>query len=132
MEHIHYPFATQDWSLIRHRTLTLQAAQVRAIEAVKGELWITIDGNCNDFFVRAGESVAIPCHAGSVVVEATSSTAMVRVALAAQTPLVERFGPTFAQAFTTSVTQPIAAALCGAARALQRVALNLDPKLARG
>jgi hypothetical protein len=132
MEHSHYPFATQDWSLIRHRTLTLQAAQVRAVEAVKGELWITIDGNCNDFFVRSGESVAIPCHAGNVVVEATSSTAMVRVALAAQSPLIERIGPSFAQAFTVSVTQPIAAALCRIGGQLRKLAVQLDPKLARG
>jgi hypothetical protein len=109
MEHSHYPFATQDWSLIRHRTLTLQAAQVRAVE-----------------------SVAIPCHAGNVVVEATSSTAMVRVALAAQSPLIERIGPSFAQAFTVSVTQPIAAALCRIGGQLRKLAVQLDPKLARG
>jgi hypothetical protein len=132
MEHIHYPFATQDWSLIRHRTLTLQAAQVRAIEAVKGELWITIDGNCNDFFVAAGESINIPCDAGNVVVESTSSTAIARVALAAQSPLVERIGPSFAQAFAVTVTQPIAAALCLAGVQLRKLAVQLDPTLARG
>jgi hypothetical protein len=131
MEHSHYPFATQDWSLIRHRTLTLQAAQVRAVEAVKGELWITVDGNCNDFFVRAGESVQIPCRAGSVVVESTSSTAIVRVALAAQSPLVQRIGPTFAQAAAVTLIQPLAATLCSVGTGLRKLAVQLDPKLAR-
>jgi hypothetical protein len=131
MEHSHYPFATQDWSLIRHRTLTLQANQVRAVEAVKGELWITIDGNCNDFFVRAGESVAIPCRKGNVVVESTSATSIVRIALTAQSPLVERVGPSFAQAFSVTVTRPIAAILCSIGTGLRKLAVQLDPKLAR-
>jgi Protein of unknown function (DUF2917) len=131
MEHSHYPFATQDWSLIRHRTLTLQANQVRAVEAVKGELWITIDGNCNDFFVRAGESVAIPCRKGNVVVESTSATSIVRIALTAQSPLVERVGPSFAQAFSVTVTRPIAAILCSIGTRLRRLAVQLDPKLSR-
>jgi Protein of unknown function (DUF2917) len=131
MEHSHYPFATQDWSLIRHRTLTLQANQVRAIEALKGELWITIDGNCNDFFVRAGESIDIPCRSGSVVIESTASTAIARVALVAQSPLAQRVGPTFAQAFAVSVLRPVATLLCHAGTALRKLAVQIDPKLAR-
>jgi hypothetical protein len=132
MEHNHYPFATQDWSLTRHRVLTLEAAQVRTVEAMKGELWVTVDGNCNDFFVRAGESVSIPCNAGNVVVEATSSTAIVRVAVAAQSPMVERVGPSFANAFAVSITRPIALALCHVGTRLRTIAVQLDPKLARG
>jgi Protein of unknown function (DUF2917) len=131
MEHNHYPFATQDWSLIRHRTLTLQANQVRRIEALKGELWITIDGNCNDFFVRAGESIDIPCRNGSVVIESTASTAIARVALVAQSPLAQRVGPTFAQAFAVSVLRPVAALLCQTGTALRKLAVHIDPKLAR-
>jgi Protein of unknown function (DUF2917) len=131
MEHSHYPFATQDWSLIRHRTLVLQASQVRAIEALKGELWVTIDGNCNDYFVKPGDSVNIPCREGNVVVESTSATAIVRVALAAQSPLVQHVGPSFADALAVSVLRPLATALCGAANVLRKIATQLDPKLAR-
>jgi Protein of unknown function (DUF2917) len=131
MEHNHYPFATQDWSLIRSRTLTLQANQLRAVEALKGELWITIDGNCNDYFVKAGETINIPCRSGNVVIESTSSTAIVRVALAAQSPLVHRVGSTFAQALSVSILRPVASALCNTAGTLRKLAVQLDPKLAR-
>jgi Protein of unknown function (DUF2917) len=131
MEHSHYPFATQDWSLIRHRTLVLQAHQVRTVEALKGELWVTVDGICNDFFVKAGESINVPCRKGSVVIESTSSTAMVRVALAAQSPLVQHMEPSFAKALTVSVLRPVAYALCGFALVLRKLAVQLDPKLAR-
>ncbi len=131
MDHNHYPFATQDWSLTRHRTLVLQASQVRALESLKGELWVTIDGNCNDFFVGSGQSINIPCHVGNVVIEATSATSVVRVALAAQSQLVSHLGPSFAEALGVSVLRPFAALLCRAAAALGRLATKLDPKLAR-
>lgn len=131
MEHSHYPFATQDWSLIRHRALTLQAAQVRTIESLKGELWVTIDGNSADFFVKSGETLKVPCNIGHVVIEPTSATAMLRVSLAAQSPLVTRIGPSFSQAFAVSVLQPIASLLCHAGTTLRKLAIHLDPKLAR-
>jgi Protein of unknown function (DUF2917) len=131
MNHSHYPFATQDWSLIRSRTLTLQALQVRAIESLKGELWITVDGICNDFFVKAGERIAVPARIGNVVIESTSSTAMVRVALAAQSPLMQYAGPSFAQALTVSVLRPVAALLSRTASLLGAIAVQLDPKLNR-
>jgi Protein of unknown function (DUF2917) len=131
MEHNHYPFATQDWSLLRHRTLTLQARQVRTIEALRGELWVTVDGNCNDFFVKRGESISVPCDKGNVVIESTSATSVARVAIAAQSPLVERIGPSFTQAVTVSLLHPIAAVLCNTATLLRKLALHLDPKLAR-
>jgi hypothetical protein len=127
MEHSHYPFATQDWSLIRHRTLNLQAAQVRAVEAVKGELWITIDGNCNDFFVRAGESVAIPCRKGNVVVESTSATSIARVALAGQTPLSVATESSFVQALGLSTRRLLAATLTLTAEALKRLSARISP-----
>jgi hypothetical protein len=129
MEHNHYPFTTQDWSLIRHRTLVLQATQLRAIESLKGELWVTIDGNCNDYFVKAGDSVNIPCNNGNVVIESTSATAIVRVALAAQSPLMQRVGPTFGDAIAASVLRPLAALLSRTASLLRAVAVQLDPKL---
>jgi Protein of unknown function (DUF2917) len=131
VEHNHYPFATQDWSLTRHRTLVLQAHQLRAIESLKGELWVTIDGNCNDYFVKAGDSVSIPCDNGNVVIESTSATAIVRVALAAQSPLVSRVGPTFAQALTVSILRPVANVLCNTATLMRKLAVQLDPRLAR-
>ncbi len=127
MKTTHYPFATQDWALIRHRTLTLQAHQVRAVEAVKGELWVTVEGNCNDFFVRAGESIAIACDAGRVVIESTSSTSIARVALAAQSPLLTQVGPTFSHALTVSVLRPLATLLTIAAKNLQAFARWLSP-----
>ncbi len=131
MEHNHYPFATQDWSLIRHRTLALEASQVRSVEALKGELWVTIEGSCNDFFVKAGERLNLPLSSGNVVIESTSSTATVRVALAAQSPLVAHMGPSFAAALTVSILRPAANALCLFAGVLRRLAVQLDPKLAR-
>jgi hypothetical protein len=131
MEHKHYPFATQDWSLIRHRTLALDATQVRAIEALKGELWVTVDSNAGDIFVRNGETINIGCRRGRVVIEAISSTAMVRVAVAAQSPLVARVGPTFADALAVSLLRPTATLLCRLASALRWIAVQLDPKLAR-
>lgn len=123
----HYPFATQDWSLVRHGTLTLSAHQVREIEALKGELWVTIDGNCSDFFVRSGESIAIPCRAGRVVIESTSATSIARVALAAQSPLFAQFGPTFSQALATSVLRPLAALSTLVANSLHAFARWLSP-----
>jgi Protein of unknown function (DUF2917) len=124
MSHNHYPFATQDWSLIRHRTLVLNAAQVRAIESLKGELWITVEGNCNDYFVKPGDSVDIPCRDGRVVIESTS-------ALAAQSPLVQHVGPSFADALAVSILRPLATGFCRASTVLRNIAAQLDPKLAR-
>ncbi len=128
MEHHHYPFATQDWSLIRHRTLSLDAAQVRAIEALKGELWITVEGHCGDLFVRNGETVDIPRRSGQVVIEATSSTAMVRAALAVQSPLVACVRPSFIDAAIASISQRMAMLLRTVATALRGLALRIDPK----
>jgi Protein of unknown function (DUF2917) len=127
METSHYPFATQDWALIRHRTLTLQAHQVRAVEAVKGELWITVDGNCNDFFVRAGETIAISSRSGQVVIESTSSTSIARVALAAQSPLLTHAGPTFSEALSRSMFRPLASLSLMTARNLHAFARWLSP-----
>jgi hypothetical protein len=131
MEHTYYPFATQDWSLMQHRALTLQASQVRAVEALNGDLWITIDGDCHDFFVKSGERINVPCQNGNVVIEPTSSSATIRVALAAQSPLVQRVGPSLARALTVSILRPVATALCAFAGVLRRVAVQLDPKLSR-
>jgi Protein of unknown function (DUF2917) len=131
MEHSHYPFATQDWSLMQHRALTLQASQLRAVESLDGDLWITIDGNCNDFFVKSGERINVPCRTGNVVIEPTSSSATIRVALAAQSPLAQRVGPSLATALSVSLLRPIANALCKFAGVLRKVAVQLDPKLSR-
>ncbi|TAG83044.1 MAG: DUF2917 domain-containing protein [Betaproteobacteria bacterium] len=128
----HYPFATQDWALVSHRTLSIDASQIRAIESLKGELWITVDGNSCDFLLKAGETHAVPARSGRVVIESLSASAMVRVALAAQSPLVAHVGPSFAQALTISVLRPIATLLCGFAKSLQQAAVHLDPKLSRG
>lgn len=127
----HYPFATQDWALIRHRTLSINASQIRAIESLKGELWITIDGRPCDFFLKPGETQTIGSRSGRVVIESLSSTAMVRVALAAQSPLVAHVRPSLAQAITVSVLRPVATFLCNLAKSIQHVAVQLDPKLAR-
>lgn len=130
METTHPLFATQDWSLIRHRTLTIEAAQARTIEAVKGELWITVAGNHGDYFVRAGESLEIPCRDGAVVIESTSSTAIVRVTLAAQSPLIASVGPTFGQALSVSLLRPLALLAMLASNHLRALARWLAPSVA--
>lgn len=135
METTHPLFATQDWSLIRHRTLTIEAAQARTIEAVKGELWITVAGNHGDYFVRAGESLDIPCRDGAVVdgavvIESTSSTSIVRVTLAAQSPLIASVGPTFGQALSVSLLRPLASLAMLASNHLRALARWLAPSVA--
>jgi hypothetical protein len=131
METTHPLFATQDWSLIRHRTLTIEAAQARTIEAVKGELWVTVAGNCGDYFVRAGESLDIPCRDGAVVIESTSSTSIVRVTLAAQSPLIANVGPTLGQALSVSLLRPLASLALLVSNHLRSLARWLAPSVAQ-
>jgi hypothetical protein len=121
----HYPLATQDWSLAKGRMLTLQAGQVRAVESLGGNLWVTVSGNQQDLFVRAGESVRIPCSHGHIVVEPLEATTTVRVSLVAQSPLVASGNSkTFWRAATVSLLHPVAVAL--------RIIANwVDPKYSR-
>jgi hypothetical protein len=121
----HYPFATQDWSLAKGRTLTLQAGQVRAVESLGGNLWVTVSGNQQDLFVVEGESVRIPCSHGHIVVEPLEATTTVRVSLVAQSPLVaSSSNATFWRAAAVSLLHPVAVAL--------RIIANwVDPKYSR-
>jgi hypothetical protein len=121
----HYPLATQDWSLAKGRTLTLQACQIRAIESLGGNLWITVSGSQQDLFVGDGESVRIPCSHGQIVVEPLTATTTVRVALVAQSPLVvSTNGVTFWRAAAVSLLHPVAVAL-------RMIADWVDPKFSR-
>jgi Protein of unknown function (DUF2917) len=121
----HYPLATQDWSLAKGRALTLQACQVRAIESLGGNLWVTVSGSQQDLFVGDGESVRIPCSHGQVVVEPLTATTTVRVALVAQSPLIASAnGVTFWRAAAVSLLHPVAVAL-------RMIADWVDPKFSR-
>jgi hypothetical protein len=124
MDYSHYPFATQDWSLAKNRALQLEAAQVRAVEALKGALWITVSGSAQDFFLNAGETLPIPCSHGQVVVEPINSAAVVRVALIAQSPLAVQTSGTFWRAVAVSLLHPVAVLL-------RMVADWVDPKFSR-
>lgn len=121
----HYPFATQDWSLAKGRALTLQACQVRALEALGGNMWITISGRAQDLFVNEGDTIKIPCEYGQVVIEPLTPTATVRVALIAQSPLVASTNQTtFWRAAAVSLLHPVAVTL-------RVIADWLDPKFSR-
>jgi hypothetical protein len=121
----HYPLATQDWSLAKGRTLTLQACQIRAIESLGGNLWVTVSGSQQDLFVGDGESVRIPCSRGQVVVEPLTATTTVRVALVTQSPLIATTnGVTFGRALAVSLLHPVAVVL-------RTVADWVDPKFSR-
>jgi hypothetical protein len=121
----HYPLATQDWSLAKGRVLTLQACQVRAVESLGGNLWVTVSGSQQDLFVGNGETVRIPCSHGQVVVEPLTTTTTVRVALVTQSPLIATTnGVTFGRALAMSLLHPIAVAL-------RAIADWVDPKYSR-
>jgi Protein of unknown function (DUF2917) len=124
MNHILFPYATQDWSLGTGRALQLEAAQIRAIESLEGELWVTVSGSSQDFFVKAGDSLVIPCSHGQVVVEPVGGAGVARVALVAQSPLSARSQPSFWDALSVSALHPVAVAL-------RSIADRLDPKFAR-
>ncbi len=122
---LHYPLATQDWSLAKGRVLTLQACQVRAVESLGGNLWVTVSGSQQDLFVGDGESVRIPCSHGQVVVEPLTATTTVRVALITQSPLIATTnGVTFWRAAAVSLLHPVAVAL-------RTIADWVDPKFSR-
>jgi hypothetical protein len=124
MDYTHYPYATQDWSLAQGRALQLEATQIRAVESLGGELWVTVSGSSQDYFVKAGESLAVPCSHGQVVIEPVGGAGVARVALVAQSPLTASVSPSFWQAFSVSALHPLA-------DALRSVADRLDPKFAR-
>ncbi len=122
---LHYPLATQDWSLAKGRVLTLQACQVRAVESLGGNLWVTVSGSQQDLFVGDGESIRIPCSHGQVVVEPLTATTTVRVALITQSPLIASTnGVTFWRAAAVSLLHPVAVAL-------RTIADWVDPKFSR-
>lgn len=120
MNSIQFPFATQDWTLSKNRALALQAAQVKSVEALSGALWVTVSGSSQDFFVRGGEQLNIPCQHGQVVIEALSPDAVVRIGQHAQALNWRAQQQTFSRALYVSI-------VCPAVRALRRVADWLDP-----
>ena len=79
MNSLQFPLATQDWTVGKSRALALQAAQVKSVEALSGALWVTVSGSAQDFFVKNGETVTIPCRHGQVVIEALSDESVVRI-----------------------------------------------------
>lgn len=118
MNTIQYPLATQDWTLGKSRALALQAAQVKSVEALSGALWVTVSGSEQDFFVKRGESVAIPCRHGQVVIEALGDDSVVRIGQHAES--MASNAQTFAHATYVSVVYPVV-------RGLRKAADWLDP-----
>lgn len=120
MNHLQFPFATQDWTLGKNRALALQAAQVKSVEALSGALWVTVSGSAQDFFVRAGEKVAIPCQHGQVVIEALEGTSVVRIGQHAEAMSFGAQKQSFSRAVYVSM-------ICPTVRGLRRLADWLDP-----
>ena len=118
MNTIHFPLATQDWTLGKSRALALHAAQVRSVEALSGALWVTVSGNEQDFFLRSGEVINIPCRHGQVVIEALGEASVVRIGQHAESMVWN--SQTFAHATYVSVVCPVV-------RGLRKAADWLDP-----
>ena len=118
MNTIQFPRATQDWTLGKSRALALQATQVKSVEALSGALWVTVSGSEQDFFVRSGESVAIPCRHGQVVIEALGEEGVVRIGQHAESCVSS--SQTFAHATYVSLVCPLV-------RGLRKAADWLDP-----
>ena len=120
MNTIQFPFATQDWTLGKSRALALQAAQVKTVAALSGSIWVTVSGSAQDFFVRSGEHVDIPCQHGQVVIEALGEDAVVRIGQHAEAMDGEANSQSFSHAVYVSVVCPVV-------RGLRRTADWLDP-----
>ena len=113
-----YPFVTQDWTLGKSRALSLQASQVKSVEALSGALWVTVSGSARDFFVQSGESITIPCTRGQVVIEALGDESVVRIGQHAEAMMAH--SQTFARTIYVSVVCPVV-------RGLRKAADWLDP-----
>ena len=118
MNTIQFPLATQDWTLGKSRALALQAAQVKSVEALSGALWVTVSGSEQDFFVKRGEAISIPCKHGQVVIESLGGESVVRISQHAES--CGSASQTFAHATYVSVVCPVV-------RGLRKAADWLDP-----
>jgi Protein of unknown function (DUF2917) len=120
MNSIQFPFATQDWTLGKSRPLALQAAQVKSVEALSGTLWVTVSGSSQDFFVKSGDHISIPCAHGQVVIEALSDAGVARIGQHAEAMTWDEQKQSFSHAVYVSI-------VCPMVRALRRAADWLDP-----
>ena len=120
MNSIQFPFATQDWTLGKNRALALQAAQVKSVEALSGALWVTVSGSSQDFFVRSGDHITIPCSHGRVVIEPLGMDAVVRIGQHAEAMARQEQQQSFSRAVYVSLVWPMV-------RGLRRAADWLDP-----
>ncbi len=118
--HFPLPFATQDWNLGKNRALSLQAAQVKSVEALSGALWVTVSGSSQDFFVQSGDYITIPCSHGQVVIEPLGIDAVVRIGQQAEAMSRDEQQHSFSHALYVSVVCPIV-------RGLRKTADWLDP-----
>jgi hypothetical protein len=66
------------YELAKNRAMTLPLRRVIVIQCHEGILWLTISGDAEDYFLRAGESIT--CHKDrTVVVEAMYAVARFRI-----------------------------------------------------
>lgn len=66
------------YELARDKAMTLPQQRAIVIQCCAGMLWLTIAGNAEDYFLRAGESIT--CHKDRVVVvEAMRDVARFRI-----------------------------------------------------
>lgn len=79
------------------RTWPLRRARGHRIVCLRGELWITIDGELADHFLQTGESFAIETD-GRVVVYAVQESAF-RTVAPASAPRVQRWWHVLRDAF---------------------------------
>ena len=120
MNTIQFPLATQDWTLGKSRALALQAAQVKSVESLSGALWVTVSGSSQDFFVRDGEHITIPCTHGQVVIEALGEQGVVRIGQHAEAMSWNEQKQSFSHAVYMSI-------VCPMVRGLRKTADWLDP-----
>jgi hypothetical protein len=120
MNTIDFPFATQDWTLDKKRALALQASQVKSVEALSGSLWVTVSGSSQDFFVRAGDHISIPCQHGQVVIESLGEQGVVRIGQHAEAMTWNEQKQSFSHAVYVSI-------VCPMVRGLRKAADWLDP-----
>ncbi len=63
-------------------TLSGKLKQARLLQVASGRVWLTIEGQSTDFWLSAGESIALPAHR-LIVLQADQQDSDVRLSLQA-------------------------------------------------
>ena len=71
-------FANPSYMIAAGETLSGTAEHARKIEVACGRIWLTIEGQLDDHWLSAGESVVIPARR-SVVIEAEQHASLIEL-----------------------------------------------------